>query len=305
MTVFAGAGDGHSDGHSAGHSGEIVIPSSEMWAIVRHAEPPQLVPDELLPYVMPSYVESVLDDWSLTDDAVAFGDVDIPMAYQRWRATWERSWCLDPRANLRKLTAIARDVARELDLASTPLLDLVGDERRGARIIDGPDELLRLATELERLRDAIRARGTSGYGFVDVTEGRSRVGLARAWSPAKGAELLAADASVRATMEPELGLRVELAGPTTRVLEGVEEVAVRATGVEVTHADGVDELPPESAVALTWIVPGAARWRVRRVPEVLVWARTFAGLPEGCRYAAALRRALVLRDGDGSSAPTD
>ncbi len=280
----------------------VVTPSSEMWAVVRHGDPPELVPDDLLPYVVPSYVDGDLDDWSLTDDVIAFGDVETPMAYQRWRATWERAWPLDPRSNLIRLTELGRELAAELALGSELLMNLA-DDAHGDRTMEGPAALLQLATELERVRDAVRERKTTGYGFVDVTDGRSRVGLARAWSPSAGAEVLAADQYLEASMRPASGLHIEIVGPPRRSLDAVEEVAVRSSGVEIVSADGFAQLPPEESAALTWIVPGAARWRVRPVPEVLVWARTFGGLPECCRYAAALERPMTLRDNHNARRP--
>lgn len=268
--------------------------------MVRHTDPPELVPDELVPYVVPSYVDERLDDWTLTDDVVAFGDVETPLAYERWRATWERAWPLDPASSLVRLTAIARELASDLELSSDVLLSLASAGTRANRTIDDPAELLQLADEVERVRDAVRERKSTGYGFVDVTEGRSRVGLARAWSGAGGPEVIAADRSLEVSMRPDSGLHLELAGPPPRSIDSVEEVAVRSSGVEIMSADGVTLLPPEESVVLTWVVPGAARWRVRSVPEVLVWARTFGGLPESCRYAASVRRPVVLLDGGPS-----
>ena len=270
----------------------VITPSAGLWAVVRHAAVPERVPDDLLAFVTPIYDEETLVDWALTEDVVAFGDVDVPTAYQRWRATWERTWPLDSHSSLTRLTAVARSLAGELDLAAG-ILELASDDAWENRTIEDPDELRRLADDLELVRDAIRGRESTGYGLVDATEGRDRVGLALAWSPSGDAEILAADQHLTVTMRPAAGLCLDVGGDAPWSISGVVEVALAGSAVEVRNNDRAETLDPDQAIALSWVLPGAARWRVRVIPEVLVWAKTFGGLVECARYAAALQLPLA------------
>lgn len=283
--------------------GPIVVPPAELAAVVRHADVPSEPPDELLPYVRPAVRDGATEDWLLTEDTLAFADVAIPLAFERWRAAWERSWLLDPLSSLERLVSASRHF--EVSAPSTTLLERVlGPGTTGPRgdvvhAVLAPGEATRLAGVLESLRDAIADRGRTGFGFIDATPGRQRVGLVRSWSGQDGPEILVADRRVVMSIDPELGLSVMVADDTladegARRIEGVTEVEIRGDHVYVTSPGGDLTLDLHTGRVLGWWMPGCSRWRVRRVPEVLVWARTFAGIVECADYATAIGRPVLL-----------
>lgn len=272
-------------------AGAVVVPSAAVLAIVRHADPPAQAPAALAPYVVRDD-----DDWSLTEDALAFGEPSIAPRFGDWRSRWERTWVLDPYTSLHRLLVVAREPAPGgvLDRAALRRMeDATGWTVSGER-------LAALRDQLDRAAAVLRAQPTEGYGFVDATPGRARAGLARTWSPAAGRELLAADRHLAVRMEPETGLVVEATGAhggARVVVAGVERVLVDADAGVVAVAGGdatVVRLALDAALPLGWLVPGSIDWRVRRVPHVVVWARTLAGLAECCRYAEAIARPVRL-----------
>ncbi len=270
-----------------------ITPSPEVKATVRLARPPELVPDELLPYVSPQYDDDELADWHLTADVVAFADVEVPTRYAQWRASWERAWELDSHTSIGRLLSKARKLA---DPAQRKHIDVLEELDRAGRtlVIEQADTLTALADAVEELRDVIGGAGASGYAFVDATEGTTRVGLVRAWSAVDGPEVLAANDDLAVRMEPATGLCVEELGVGGRVIVGVEEAIWTDDVVRLCTPDETVDLDLDRSVPLAWVVPGSTRWRVRSVPEVLVWARTFGNLAESARHAAKLHKPLVL-----------
>jgi hypothetical protein len=279
--------------------GAIVVPSAELVASVRHAGVPDVAPDDLVAYVCPSGADGDVTDWLLTDDTLAFGSVEIPMRYAQWRAGWERSWILDPLASLERLVSAAREF--ETSAPSTTLLARVLDPRAAGPAGDvvhaalEPTQAHRLAVVIEALRDAIADRGRSGFGFVDATPGRHRVGLARAWSGQDGPEILVADRSVTVGIDPDEGLSVSTHGVgAPRRIAGVAEVRITGDRVEIRSQTDSMSLDLHAGRILSWLMPGCTMWRVRQVPEVLVWARTFAGVVESAEFACAIDRPVLL-----------
>jgi hypothetical protein len=277
----------------------IIVPSAELVASVRHAGVPDAAPDDLVPYVRPTGPDDHVTDWLLTEDTLAFGSVEIPMRYAQWRAGWERSWILDPLASLARLASAARGF--ETSAPSTTLLARVLDPRAAGPAGDvvhavlEPAEAQRLAGVIEVLRDAIADRGRSGFGFIDATPGRHRVGLARAWSGQDGPEVLVADRDVVVGIDPEVGLSVSAhGGATPRRIAGVEEVEITGDQVEIRSQTDSMSLDLHAGRILSWLMPGCTAWRVRRVPEVLVWARTFAGVVESADFACAIDQPVLL-----------
>ena len=267
------------------------LPSPPVVATVRHDHPPLRPPADLVPFVEVVDHDGAIADWEMTDDAVAFGEPAVFEQYVAWRATWERVWVLDPLISVVRLVT----AAAEFDSSSGArrLGELSGGGRgiaTGAARVVEPDGLGPLQAALAAVNDAVRERGSLGYGVVDATEGVQRVGLAAAWSPGPTPELLAADEWMRVELDAG-GLRICPAGGPA--LDAVSEVAITGERVRIAAATGVTELPLERTVPLGWLVPGAARWRVRSVPEVLVWARTLAGIEAAARYAVP--RGLPVR----------
>jgi hypothetical protein len=280
----------------------IIVPSAELVAVVRHDDVPDAAPDDLVPYVRAARhaPDEPIADWLLTEDTLAFADVEIPMRYAQWRAAWERSWILDPLSSIERLVSAARQF--EVSAPSTTMLERVLDPGFTGPTGDvvhaslEPREAQRLAAVIESLRDAIADRGRNGFGFVDTTPGRRRVGLARAWSGQDGAETLVADQRVSVSIDPDAGLSVaaiDHRGLVQRV-SGVHEVEIQGDTVEVRSPDATLSLDLHSGRVLSWLMPGCTMWRVRQVPEVLVWARTFAGLVECAEFATAIDRHVLL-----------
>lgn len=259
---------------------EAVLPSPRVAALVRHDEPPDEVPIDLAAFVQPVDVDGEVVDWHLTDDVIAFGEPEVLDRYVAWRGAWERCLILDPAASIRRLADVADGLLdREL---RAPTRSLVAD---GFESVVAPDELGPLVRAVGALGEALRHRDATGFGVVDATPGTTRTGLVAAWSPGDEPQLLAGDAHLRVLVTP-VGVRLERAGQPP--LDGVVEVSVLDSSVRVEHAGGVAELDADKARPLCWIAPGAAAWRVRAIPEVVVWARTLTGIEEAARYAGAL-----------------
>lgn len=271
----------------------VVLPSMEVVASVRHAEPTADVPDELVAFVLPVYADDRLADWQLTNDAIAFGEPTVVRTFDEWRAGWQKSLVLDSVSNLACLVDIATglpDVAGEF--ATTTLARVVAGVGDGSPITVEAAAAHDLATSVELVRDAIRNRNETGFGFVNATPGHDGRGLARAWSPARGSELLAADDNLAVTMHPASGLHVDVVDGDR--VAGVTRVEFADDEVRVHHDDpgGVLTLDPGRARPLAWTVSNATVWKVVAVPDVLVWANTFGRLVESCQYAAAVDRPL-------------
>lgn len=260
-------------------SGRIVVPSADMLAVVRFDDPPDHVPDELAPFVVRCGDGG---DWVMTDDAVAFGSPDIVQRFAVWRATWERSWILDPVSNLTRLI----DLARELDPdSSIPSLRDRLDEDDD--LVLSPVAQATTVDDLARLADRIRARDATGYGIVDLTPGADRVGLVKSW-PACGRDtVVAADDQTEIRFEVDNGLvlatRTHAGGYDRGV---IEQVVAQIAGFQVSGPDGTFSVPAVRARPLAWLVPRSTAWRVRRIPEILAWARTLAGVEKATGFAA-------------------
>jgi hypothetical protein len=282
--------------------GPIIVPSAELVAVVRHSAVPTTAPDDLIPYVRPTVdAAGNVTDWLLTEDTLAFADVSVPMRFAEWRTAWERSWMLDPISVLERLVAVAHEF--QVSAPSTTLLERVldpGTTGPGGDLVHAmldADEAARLTAVTDSLRDAIADRARKGWGFVDATPGRQRVGLVRAWSPQLGPETLAADRYVSARMDAEDGLTVTVFGADGDVVDravSVHEVEIAGDRVEIRSASGSTSTDLLGGRVLSWLMPGCTMWRVRQVPEVLVWAKSFAGFQESADYAAALGRPVLL-----------
>jgi hypothetical protein len=153
-------------------------------------------------------------------------------------------------------------------------------------------EPLLLREHLDDAHAIVLARRAPAFGFVDVA--RPRRGLARAWSGASGRALLSANSAMHVEADPETGLCVTGHGERAHVLTNVTQVTVLDGSVEVRAAEGTVDVDSDHARPLTVLVPGSQNWRVRRIPEVLVWAKTLHRLGEACTLAAAGGRPVTL-----------
>jgi hypothetical protein len=269
----------------------LVVPSADVWAVVRWRDLPESPPDELV-----AFTARTPDDWVLTDDAVAFGEHGVIESFTAWRSSWDRTWVLDPLSSLERLVDFAEAASPSLFSKRCARGFATGDD-----VVFGPDVHAHVVVDLERLAAAVRRRDATGIGLVDTTPGSQRVGLARAW-PAWGSdELLAACEGVEVHYRPATGLVLEtgpadlrgadrgidVAGPIERAICDGERWTITCGG-EGRHLDHRAGRP------LAWLVPNSTGWRVRRVPEVVTWARTFHRLRSAFEFATAHGRAVRL-----------
>ncbi len=278
----------------------VTFPDPPIVAVLPVDDVPATPADSLAPYVVRVATASG-HDWVLTDDAIAFGADLVVQHYLAWRSSWVRELELDPLTSLLVLADV-------LDSGETAAR--WGNDWVAGRATPVPDPAL-LADCLSIAHETIAARGDTGWGFVNATPGRPTTGLARAWSPAGGSHVLAATAEVRVTVEREEGVCVHLEDPSDSRRRdhviGVDEVVLHDDGVDVIAASGELALDHHQGRPLAWVVPGAARWRVRAVPEVLVWAKTFHRLAQACEASVREAAPLELRVGFpiAATAPLD
>lgn len=271
-----------------------VAPSAEVLAIVRYDDPPDTVPDELAPFVVPD-AEGVYH-WLLTDDALAFGDPTLPHRFFAWRESWERTWTLDPWSGLLRLSGYTGGPSN--GAGPKPFERIISDsiDTDSGRILP-PDLLDAVVDEVERVSDLLRRSELDGFGIVDATPGHQRMGMGRTWSPIGGDELIAAHGGVYVSMRTDVGMAVDSLpedGSSVASVAGVERVELHGDRVLVRGANGTLQLTGEQTHCLAWIMPGATKWRVRRIPHSIVWTRTFAGLRQSCEYAESIGRPVLL-----------
>lgn len=271
-------------------SAPVTFPDPPVVAVLAVDDVPHSPADSLAPYVV-RVATSGGHDWVLTDDAIAFGADLVVQHYLAWRSSWVREVELDPLTSL----LVLADVLDGGEIAAT-----WGNDWVAGRATPVPDPAL-LADCLGVAHETITARSHTGWGFVNATPGRPTTGLVRAWSPAGGSHVLAATSEVRVTIEREAGVCVYLAatsdGRRHDHVIGVDEVVVHDDGVDVIAASGELALDHRQGRPLAWVVPGALRWRVRAVPEVLVWAKTFHRLALACETSVREGVPLELRVG--------
>ena len=109
----------------------------------------------------------------------------------------------------------------------------------------------------------------------------------RAWSSAGGRELLSAGSTMHVEADAHQGLCVTSNDGPARSLTNVADVTLAGDVVTVRGDEGIVDFHAEAAGPLITLVPGSTRWRVRPVPEVLVWAKTFHRLGQACLRAVA------------------
>lgn len=264
----------------------LVVPSADVLAVVRFDDPPTQVPEALLPFVVH---DRATDDWLLTDDAVAFGAHDVVADFTAWRSTWERTWALDPVTSLRRLVSLGQ---RLLPADRDPLPLRLDDNDD---LVLDPDAQARVLDDLQHVAGLIRERGAEGIGIVDTSPGTDRVGLARSWPAHGGDEVVAADRHTEIRFVPADGLVL-----TTTSADGVvdrtavDEVVGDDAGFRVSGPDSTFTIDTARARPLGWLMPRSTAWRVRRIPEIVAWARTLGGFEEAVAFASDLDLGLRL-----------
>jgi hypothetical protein len=227
-------------------------------------------------------------DWMVRRDG-AYGASELK-AYHEWRAAWERAWELGPLSNVRSLQRVVALMDGVSHLAAL-LAALVAEPE--AQHIE-PSGVADLLTELETVRTTIVAEDREGMAIVDQTPRRRPiVGFSRTWTTPSEPELLAANTATGVVVDPAEGLVVIDQATGLRRLTDVVEADLRAEVVVVTNRLGETiELEAAAARPLAWIVPASVRWRVRPIPEIVVWSALFSRLPDALRVGVTMGATL-------------
>lgn len=176
---------------------------------------------------------------------------------------------------------------------------------RSAATVSGVD-LVSLRSDCDVLREIVNRRGETALGAIDTTPGSERVGLAAAWTVAVSEQVVARNSHVTVIVSATDGLVVDIDTTTPGGADRltVEEVAVHDDGrVDLVGSAASHTLPAEASAPLTWLVPGARNYRIRHVPEVIVWAPTFTQLPELCLDAVGAGFDITLALDTSKPAP--
>jgi hypothetical protein len=240
------------------------------------------------------FVEPVTDDegrivdWNSRWDG-PYGAADLK-AYREWRGSWERTWELGPLANLQSLLRLVTGLEDVSRVAA--LLEALVAQPEAVRI--EPSSVPDLLTQLEAVRAAIAGVGREGTAIVDPTPPpRSAGGFSRTWTTPVEPELLAANTATGVLIDPVDGLVVVDQTTGLRRIVDVVETDLRGEVVVVTNRSGETiELESAAARPLAWIVPTALRWKVRSIPEVVVWSALFARLPDALRVATTTDKVI-------------
>lgn len=244
------------------------IPVPEVRLTVLDGEMPSTAPADLAESIV--WLED-RGDWALKRL-----DVAAVERYLTWRSTWESSFTIGTAATLRHL----RDAVRQHDLQRSP----EAEELLGRLIRGGADgapvarhEVATLRSMVSGLVDHVRAAGTAGVALVEFSPTVQRTGLLRSW-PIGIAE---AELSSRGTATVRFsGGRLGLWFADDRdPIEQIHSFELGALGGIVIDGAGEEHLVDvDATAALCGVAPEATAWRVRTVPEVLVWANVSAAL---------------------------
>ena len=274
-----------------------VYPAPHVVARVQIGDVPTAAPTQLDSFVVAVIEEGTVVDWLLTQDSIAFGPYGLATAFDTWRGSWQERWELDPVHSFQRLFRLVLDaggisepsqrLAEKFALTSLASEESVLTPIRSALIPDLVERARSLASEVDTL----------GVGLVDTTEGAMATGLLAGWSLPAAAELLARDDHACVTMHPSHRLCVEVFddhGNSIEQLNDLTEVVFEGTHAIVRTADRTLEFDADQVRPLAWIALGARSYRVRRVPVVIVLARTIARLPEAARHAIEHGKDLVI-----------
>jgi hypothetical protein len=263
-----------------------VLPAPRVVAEVRVGDAPRAAPEVLAPFVVPVATDFGAD-WELTVDFLATDAPNVASRFFTWRSTWMHSSVLDPMPSILALAELFDNgrTAHEWTAAWAAGEPVV--------VRDPLDLLLRLGDAHRQ----VVARRHQGIGIIDVSRGERAGRLTRAWS-SSCADLLSATGELQVMAHPHEGLCVVYTGGADRTaLRGVSEVVLAQDSVHVQSAERTDVLTLHAARPLAWLAPGATRWKVRPIPEAVVWATTFHRLRHACIVSADHDLALELRLG--------
>ncbi len=273
--------------------GDEVRPACHVQLRVCHGEPPAAPPDELAAFCVRVADAAVRGEWSLTNDAIAFGDARIISRYAEWRSTWEQSWTLGALDMLAILRRRILEVTNLLSASGGRLLDRIcAIDSSSPGVPVALSDLVHLDEVLQVVRHELHARDGVGFGAIDTTPGTNRVGLARSWVGTEAGTLLSSVDGVSVRVDHH-GLGVRFADDRPDVV-GVESFQLVGESMVIETATGPTVLGPNESRAVAWLLPESVGWRVRPVPEVVVWADAFAGVADARKLASALGRGAVF-----------
>ena len=274
-----------------------VYPAPHVVARVLTEAVPNEPPSRLAAFVVPVMEEGAVADWLLTQDSIAFGPHDLATEFKDWRGTWQQRWELDTVQGFQCLFRLVVDagainepsqrLAEKFALTSLSVEESVLSPSRSVLIPDLVERARSLAAEVE----------TTGVGLVDTTEDAGAAGLLAGWPLSSTTRLLARDRYCCVNVHPRHGLCIEVYddhGDTIEQVDDLTEVIFEGMQAIVHTADRTVEFDADQVRPLAWIALGARSYRVRRVPAVIVVARTIARLPEAARFAIERGKDLVL-----------
>lgn len=293
---------------------EILVPGLRLVA-TSLGEVPQQALDPL-----GTWVEAILDagsivDWRLSASARRKGEVELIGLFDLWRRRWTDTTRLETVFNIVLLYELL-DQLRPAGMGTTWSETVGGVIATGEPAVLEPANLDPFRADCEVMAHVIRERGATALGAIELKgEGNDasppRTGLAAGWAIAERDRVVAADHAMSVVVAADGRL---VARPSSARRTGISRddggLTDEVTVGEVTTADGavvIDDptvedatfgtstaVPARRARPLTWLVPGATSWRVREVPEVLIWAPTLSTLPDLIEEAAALQRRIRL-----------
>ena len=274
-----------------------IYPAPHVVARVSIAAVPTEPPPQLASFVVPVIEEGAVANWLLTMDSLAFGPHDLATEFKDWRGTWEQRWELDPVHSFQRLFRLVVDAGAINEpsqrLAEKFALTSLASEES----VLSPSRSVLIPDLVERARSLAAEVDTLAVGLVDTTEDADAAGLLAGWPLSATTKLLARDQHCSVMVHLTRRLCVEVYdddGILVEQLDDLTEVIFEGTHAIVRMAERTVEFDADQVRPLAWIALGARSYRVRRVPAVIVVARTIARLPEAARYAIERGKDLVL-----------
>lgn len=256
------------------------------------------ITDEKIPETAPPHLADAIvlndagDDWQLRRT-----HADQVDEFLEWRLEWESSHTIGP-------ITLVRGVHDELwteGLYDDALADVGGrlafEAGASARYVS-PMELERFRRAVASYVSGLRAASEMAVALIDASPNVQRTGLLDAWSPAEmPAEVASRGSAIIGFVGSELTLR--FADDDRQTIKDIQSCEVGIDGAVVTDGDGERHVLDDDATdAVCSVVPHATSWRVRRVPEVLVWADLVAALELAAQEATLSQQQVKVRLGD-------
>ena len=261
--------------------------------IVRLTVTDHTVPSEAPSDLAESIVRTFDGDWTFRRLSIRRLE-----SYLEWRSSWESSHTLGSIRMLRELPeALRRHDVDVPDTVAASLQQLVMAEGS----FDGCSldlvELTALHGTVRSFADRVRTSGATGVGLVETSPTVHRTGLLRSWTGA-GQRLELARRGTATVRFVSGRLSVLYADDRTPIID-VRSFELGIDGAVVVDACGNEHLlDTEATDAMCAVAPEATAWRVRRVPEILVWAELLAGLQSACDAVRASGRRARVHLGD-------